>query len=179
MYKSLWSNESKSRTGHFDILILFLFTKFGGSSWLIKWIEKLFTNNFKVFDGLVQDCSNPSALAMELQQSCIKPSIWGLRDIHYCTHLSICCHSGCETDLLISDDQWQRVPHTFDSAEVNFQCDKQKLAIIWKNKNKQKLFFFYTKCLSPPANEYPQANITITASPSAWADHFGGGPGTF
>ena len=26
-------------------------------------------------DGLVQDCSNSSALAMELLQSCIKPSI--------------------------------------------------------------------------------------------------------
>ena len=28
-----------------------------------------------VIDGLVQDCSNPSALAMELLQSCTKPSI--------------------------------------------------------------------------------------------------------
>ena len=30
-------------------------------------------------DGLVQDCSNPSALKMELLQSCAKPSI-------YCSH---------------------------------------------------------------------------------------------
>ena len=29
-------------------------------------------------DGLVQDCSNPSALAMELLQSCTKPSICNL-----------------------------------------------------------------------------------------------------
>ena len=28
------------------------------------------------FDGLVQDSSNSSALAMELLQSCTKPSIW-------------------------------------------------------------------------------------------------------
>ena len=28
------------------------------------------------FDGLVQDCSNSSALAMELLQSCKKPSTW-------------------------------------------------------------------------------------------------------
>ena len=28
------------------------------------------------FDGLVQDCSNSSALAMELLQSCTKPSKW-------------------------------------------------------------------------------------------------------
>ena len=27
-------------------------------------------------DGLVQDCSNSSALAMELLQSCTMPSIW-------------------------------------------------------------------------------------------------------
>ena len=27
-------------------------------------------------DGLVRDCSNPNALAMELLQSCTKPSIW-------------------------------------------------------------------------------------------------------
>ena len=27
-------------------------------------------------DGLAQDCSNYSALAMELLQSCSKPSIW-------------------------------------------------------------------------------------------------------
>ena len=30
-------------------------------------------------DGLVQDCSNSSALAMELLQSCIKPSIFAWR----------------------------------------------------------------------------------------------------
>ena len=29
-------------------------------------------------DGSAQDCSNSSALAMELLQSCAKPSIWGL-----------------------------------------------------------------------------------------------------
>ena len=31
------------------------------------------------FDGLVQDCSNSSALAMELLQSCTKPSICSFR----------------------------------------------------------------------------------------------------
>ena len=30
------------------------------------------------FDGLVQDCSNSSALAMELLQSCAKPSSWSV-----------------------------------------------------------------------------------------------------
>ena len=40
----------------------------------------LFTNGWKkcyeYFNGLVQDCSNSSALAMELRQSCSKPSIY-------------------------------------------------------------------------------------------------------
>ena len=31
-------------------------------------------------DGLVQDCSNSSALAMELLQSCTKPSIYLLHN---------------------------------------------------------------------------------------------------
>ena len=31
---------------------------------------------YKHFDGLVQDCSNSSALAMELLQYCTKPSIY-------------------------------------------------------------------------------------------------------
>ena len=32
-------------------------------------------------DGLVQDCSNSSALAMELLQSCSKPSMWCVIDL--------------------------------------------------------------------------------------------------
>ena len=31
-------------------------------------------------DGLVQDCSNSIANALELRQSCTKPSIYGLDD---------------------------------------------------------------------------------------------------
>ena len=40
-------------------------------------IERLMQNYFSVgdIDGLVQDCSNSSALAMELL-SCTEPSIW-------------------------------------------------------------------------------------------------------
>ena len=32
--------------------------------------------HYNDIDGLAQDCSNSSALAMELMQSCAKPSIW-------------------------------------------------------------------------------------------------------
>ena len=34
------------------------------------------TGDKEYIDGLVQDCSNSSALAMELLQSCAKPPIW-------------------------------------------------------------------------------------------------------
>ena len=37
------------------------------------------TKLYAYFDGWVQDCSNSSALAIELRQSCTKPSIsWGI-----------------------------------------------------------------------------------------------------
>ena len=41
-------------------------------------------------DGLVQDCSNPSALAQELLQSCIKPPT---REI---TRLSYAVQKSCK-----------------------------------------------------------------------------------
>ena len=44
-------------------------------------------------DGLVQDCSNSSALAMELLQSSNKPSIWYIQcaiSIQPCAHLLEC-----------------------------------------------------------------------------------------
>ena len=36
-----------------------------------------FCTVYEYIDGLVQDCSNSSALAMELLQSCTKPLIYG------------------------------------------------------------------------------------------------------
>ena len=51
----------------------------------IKMVQKSFLlKNKDLFilqghiDGLVQDCSNSSALAMELLQSCTKPLTYGL-----------------------------------------------------------------------------------------------------
>ena len=38
--------------------------------------EELFWNFASSIDDLAQDCSNCSALAMELLQSSVKPSIW-------------------------------------------------------------------------------------------------------
>ena len=46
---------------------------------------ELIVENIEHIDGLVQDCSNSSALAMELLQSCTKPSIlghWPLGDLN-------------------------------------------------------------------------------------------------
>ena len=38
---------------------------------------------YTYIDGLVQDCSNSSALAMELLQSCTKPSLYALSEAGY------------------------------------------------------------------------------------------------
>ena len=44
---------------------------------LNKKVKLYGTQSFQVrFDGLVQDCSISSALAMDKLQSCTKPSIW-------------------------------------------------------------------------------------------------------
>ena len=43
---------------------------------LICIIAKTFNNADGHFNGLVQDCSNSIANALELLQSCTKPSIW-------------------------------------------------------------------------------------------------------
>ena len=40
-------------------------------------------------DGLVQDCSNPSANALELLQSCTKPSTYDLTNIRYKSDLCV------------------------------------------------------------------------------------------
>ena len=62
--------------------------------------------------GLVQDCSNSSALAMELPQSCTKPAIYV--DILYCCliqsiHVNSLVHiySLCTVKCMYScDSQW-------------------------------------------------------------------------
>ena len=41
-----------------------------------QWDYRDWYGHIHHIDGLVQDCSNSSALAMELLQSCTKPSIW-------------------------------------------------------------------------------------------------------
>ena len=43
----------------------------------------------KYFDGLVQDCSNSSALATELLQFCIKPPIYILNFNFLCFDVEI------------------------------------------------------------------------------------------
>ena len=56
--------------------------------------------------GLVQDCSNSSALAMELLQSCTKPSIWSIWQIcliHKVQSGPIIARSLCSQILTIND----------------------------------------------------------------------------
>ena len=43
------------------------------------YLKKITCNYVYVYvDGLVQACSNSSAIAMELLQSCLKPLIWSI-----------------------------------------------------------------------------------------------------
>ena len=49
--------------------------------WKLVWalsvhISANYVKPYPYFDGLAQDCSNSSALAMELLQSCTKPLNW-------------------------------------------------------------------------------------------------------
>ena len=46
-------------------------------------------------DGLVQDCSNPSALAMELLHSCTKPSTYAL---NYVMPSTVMIHNSTGVD---------------------------------------------------------------------------------
>ena len=46
-------------------------------SWFNTWLKAYNKENIKIhIDGFAQDCSNSSGLAMELLQSCAKPSPW-------------------------------------------------------------------------------------------------------
>ena len=42
----------------------------------IQWIGSVVVSCVAYVDGLVQDCSISSALAMEILQFCSKPSMW-------------------------------------------------------------------------------------------------------
>ena len=44
-------------------------------------IDSIYTYDAYHIDGLVQDCSNSSALAMGLLQSCTKTSIWNMTSL--------------------------------------------------------------------------------------------------
>ena len=71
-------------------------------------------------DGLVQDCSNSSALAMELLQSCTKPSMYGFGWITWNHRIIFFFLRGkftygtavAETQFLISIDKRQQKGHT-------------------------------------------------------------------
>ena len=58
-----------------------------GNKALYTPMQSQFTNAY--IDGLVQDCSNSSALAMELLQFCTKPSICGTRPRNFTVEIYI------------------------------------------------------------------------------------------
>ena len=58
----------------------------------------------KINDGLVQDCSNSSALAMELLQSCTKPSIYSQDRYSNCLPEHFCDMSHMEHYYIYTTD---------------------------------------------------------------------------
>ena len=63
------------------------------------WAEKKDIQGIKeriYVDGLAQDCSNSSALAMELLQSCTKPLMWHIKQLDKC---SICSRHKTSSKL--------------------------------------------------------------------------------
>ena len=85
--KSVWSDKSrpvKLRLGPWTALISHKNNAERMHSWMIgsgfcceemQWIPFQSLSRVSYINGLVQDCSNSTALAMELLQSCTKPSI--------------------------------------------------------------------------------------------------------
>ena len=56
----------------------------------MRTLEAVYLKDY--IDGLVQDCSNSIANALELLQSCTEPSLCSVLSVHYCVLL---CHVQC------------------------------------------------------------------------------------
>ena len=89
--KSLWKYRSYPRSKYLVVTVCYyLCGKYTSRTavvplrkevvectWSLQWLS-MFCNQNDYSDGWVQNCSNFSALAMELLQSGTKPSIWGV-----------------------------------------------------------------------------------------------------
>ena len=99
------------------------------------------------FDAFVQDCSNASALAMELMQSCTKPSIWyviidslTLKDVVMILKLQSpnACHGLISWTLFVNIGPRLMQQNTFDDKSTLVhvvvrcrQATKQFLSQYW------------------------------------------------
>ena len=71
------AGDLRRQHGHYDVIVMFLVIVlwvFRENRWLNGTIPQRMI--MKRIDGLVQDYSNSIANALELLQSCTKPSIW-------------------------------------------------------------------------------------------------------
>ena len=96
--EEIWVNEKRANNKNRH-LILWLLLKHGPARWLfgildLPWVKRFISCNghsrgmvhftspiyqpWEHINGLVQDCSNSIANALELLQSCTKPSIWNV-----------------------------------------------------------------------------------------------------
>ena len=83
------------------------------------------------FDGLVQDCSNSSALAMELLQSCTKPSIY-LRAmlqgmfVYDVIHEFVCLKDKENNGLLLFVNSWTAGNSWIHNQHCGYWCPGAK-----------------------------------------------------
>ena len=66
------------------------------------WINRIYSYLVFSIDGLVQDCGNSSAHALELLQSCTKPSIYCLQEVVFWTVVT----TVCKRVLFVVDNLW-------------------------------------------------------------------------
>ena len=76
-------------------------------------------------DGLVQDCSNSTANALELLQSCTKPSIWWNRSLNALLHYKLVTPKPCKNhhhktiDFLIYNSQMKLLYLAYSKIYTN------------------------------------------------------------
>ena len=82
--------------------------------WYVQYVTYIWQN----FDGLVQDCSFSCALAMEMLQSCLKPSIYLPRSCYLSLCLSFCFCISMHTILLAFRGSKGRREREFEMHDV-------------------------------------------------------------
>ena len=105
----------------FDVTFVARMTTFGAASDenFVKWQH---------FDGLVQDCSKSIARALELLQSCTKPSIYGFSDETLLSCLQVTTQTSLGGTSVVSVDVPQT--HRWIKIAINVIADPNTVPVI-------------------------------------------------